>query len=66
MHRYQKAGVLSLFAVILGALSFVVPSSGAGYVVGPLFLLVGCASGWFWYKGQFGSDQDKNWVESTF
>lgn len=66
MKQYQRAGALALVAIIMGIISFVVPSNGAGYVTGPLFLLLGCVGGWFWHKGRFGSDKDKNWVESNF
>jgi hypothetical protein len=63
MKGYEKAGVLALIAKIIGVLSIVIPSNRAGYFVGPLSVFLSFVCG---YRGRFGSERDKNWVESNF
>ena len=66
MKSYQRAGALGLIALFVATLSIVTPANGAGFVVAPLSALVSFACGWFWYKGRFGSDEDKTWVATNF
>jgi|AntRauTorcE11898_2_1112593.scaffolds.fasta_scaffold64205_1 hypothetical protein len=63
---YQRAGYLALLSIALGVLVPFIPANGAGHATAPLFVIVGAVSGWFWYKGRFGSAADSKWVEDNF
>jgi len=63
---HQKAGGFALLCLLMGLVSPFIPSSGAGYFVSPLFVLLGLGAGWFWFKGRFGTDKDKEWVNDHF
>ncbi len=65
-NAYQRAGYLALLSIVLGGTVPLIPSNGAGYAAAPLFVIVGIVSGWFWYRGRFGSAADVKWVEDSF
>lgn len=67
MKGYQKAGAFGLFGIIYGVISLLIPSDGfGGYFMGPMAILAGVGFGWFWYKGKFGSELDRDYVEKNF
>jgi hypothetical protein len=66
-HRQARsAGILALVCLIFGPLFLLVPAQGAEYVAGPGIIVIGLVCSWFWKKGTYGSDKDKEWVEANF
>lgn len=64
---YQKAGALAALCLFLGIVALFIPSGGVGIVVSPFSICLGIFVGWrFWYKGKFGSETERLWVEENF
>lgn len=64
--KIRGIGLFALLSVLLGIVALCVPTGGAGYVCGPLLILLGIGAGWFWKKGRFGSEDDRRWVEENW
>jgi hypothetical protein len=62
----KSAGVMALVSLMLAISCLFVSASGAEIFTGPLFLILSGIACWFWFKGTFGSDEEKQWVESNF
>lgn len=66
LNRYQRAGVMSIIATLLGLFTLAALPGESVEVIGSLFLIIAISCAWFFCKGRFGSAEGKEWVEQNF
>ncbi len=60
------AGAAICFIVTFLVLLSSPTDSGVEYIGVPGLFVLGCVFAWFWYKGSFGTDEERQWVENNF
>ncbi len=63
---YQKARITLLLIILVGLMAAFVPSGGAGERTLPVVLVLAAVTGWFFWKGKYGTPAQRKWVDENF